>query len=151
MNSAHLLSGLCTISSFPIRRAWHKFASQPRAGISNMSLSPLSTNLALVVSASCSHLCQGTWGGLILNTRMNFPHTEHQWNCHIERRKAKQIGWCGFLWTRLVYIWAVIIVNHFHAVLTAIRDVPTRVSRPFYFPSWISAEESGQHTEERIN
>lgn len=113
MNSAHLLSGLCTISSFPIRRAWHKFASQPRAGISNMSLSSLSTNLALVVSAYYSHLCQGTWGGLILKTRMNFSCTESQWNCHIERRKAKQIGWCGFLWTRLVYVQAVILVNHF--------------------------------------
>lgn len=124
MRSAHFLSGLCTMSSFPLRRAWCRLASQPKARMANVFLSSSSTHLAWAVSADCPQLCQSPWGGLILNTRMTFPHAESPWHCHMERRRVRQIVWCRFVWTRLVYVSAALIVSHFHAVLTAVRGVP---------------------------
>lgn len=134
---------------FPIRRAWHKFAS-PRAGATNVSLSSLSTNRTLGVSASCSPLSQSTWERWILDTGVAFPHAESQRNCHLERRKAKQIGRRGLCGQGWFTVSTAPTVSRFHTVWTAIHHVPTGVSRPFCLPSWFSAQES-RHPMERMN
>lgn len=145
VNSRHLLSGWCIISSFLIRRTWHKFALQPRAGTSNVSFFSLSTDLALVVSASCSHHYQSPWGGLIPNTRMTLPSAEKSVERLPKRREQNKSGGVG-LWTRVILFRLLPLSVTLSRVPTAIHSSHPKCSeQASHFPSSFSAQENRWH------
>ena len=121
-------SGLCTVYSFPRRKALTQIYCTTQGRYDKrvslfLEHKPSLSCPCFLLSSLPEHLRK-----INPQPQMTSAHAGSWWNCHMERRKAKQIGWHGFGCTRLVWVSVAPIVSNFHAVLTAIHGVPTGVS-----------------------